>query len=104
MLLILWGFPLIFSGIYLAVLWKLNGTKLLNKKWENWEHLNKTWKPRRDTQDGDYFEMIDEDADYTDNGEECKSKCGKEDLYKNKNWCWKVSGSWDYCTIKSGKN
>ena len=47
--------------------------------------------------------MIDEDVDYTDDGEECKNKCGTEDLYKERNWCWKVSGSWDYCSIAAGK-
>ena len=36
------------------------------------------------------------DVQYTNNGEECKNKCQKDG--ESYNWCWKVSGSWDYCT------
>ena len=35
-------------------------------------------------------------VEYTDNGEECKNKC--EMNGESYNWCYKVSGSWDYCT------
>ena len=34
--------------------------------------------------------------EYTDNGEECKNKCEKAG--ESYNWCYKISGSWDYCT------
>ena len=38
------------------------------------------------------------DVGYTNNGEECRNKCG---LYgEPHNWCWTVSGFWDYCTPK----
>jgi len=33
---------------------------------------------------------------FTDNGEECENKCEKDG--ESYNWCYKVSGSWDYCT------
>ena len=36
------------------------------------------------------------DIQYTNNGEECKNKCQKDG--ESYNWCWKISGSWDYCT------
>ena len=39
---------------------------------------------------------------YTDNGEECKNKC--EMSGESYNWCYKVSGSWDYCTPGKRKN
>ena len=43
------------------------------------------------------------DIQYTDNGEECKNECQKDG--ESYNWCYKVSGSWDYCTplLKTGK-
>ena len=36
--------------------------------------------------------------EYTDNvsGEQCKNKCEKAGY--SYNWCYKISGSWDYCT------
>ena len=37
--------------------------------------------------------------DYTNNGEQCKEKCGDKDLHEGKNWCYTVSGTpdWDFC-------
>ena len=33
--------------------------------------------------------------EFTDNGVECKTKCEKQgEMY---DWCWQISGSWDYC-------
>ena len=36
------------------------------------------------------------DVQYSNNGEKCKNKCQKDG--ESYNWCWKISGSWDYCT------
>ena len=42
------------------------------------------------------------DAGYSDNGEECKNRCGKTDgvFTETYDWCWTVNVSiqWDYCT------
>jgi len=37
---------------------------------------------------------------FTDNHEECKNKCETDG--ESYNWCYKVSGSWDYCTPLGG--
>ena len=33
--------------------------------------------------------------EYTDNGVECRTKCEKQG--EEYDWCWQISGSWDYC-------
>ena len=47
----------------------------------------------------DLIKLIPGNVDYTESGEKCKNKCGSDKLYNNRNWCWKTSGSWDYCNL-----
>ena len=83
--------------IHVGVLWKQNGRKLQNKV-RDWQYSERDWiLPSEDKID--FIELITGDTDFTENDEECSTKCGTEGLYNNRNWCWKVSESWDYCFI-----
>ena len=82
----------------LGIFWKLNGGTLENKKTSKWEHSEKLWLlPKTNTTD--YVKIISGNIHYTESGEECKNKCGNEEMYNGRNWCWKASGSWGYCNL-----
>lgn len=37
------------------------------------------------------------DVDYSENGFQCKNRCGTDGIFKGKNWCYTLE-SWDFCT------
>ena len=81
----------------LGIYWKLNGGRLENKWIGTWEYSHKSWILPKEGATPDYIRMSHEDIDYTEDGEACETRCGNEGMYNGRNWCWKVSGSWNYC-------
>ena len=63
-----------------------------------WEHYDKEWRLPAEGEKG-FIKMYPGEFDYTDRGEQCKNQCGREGMHNGRNWCWKVTGSWDYCTL-----
>ena len=81
----------------IGIHWKLNGGRLENKGIGTWEYSHKSWILPKEGATPDYIRMSPEDIDYTEDGEACETRCGNEGTYNGRNWCWKVSGSWNYC-------
>ena len=38
------------------------------------------------------------DVDISDNGFQCKNRCGTDGIFKGKYWCYTFDSTWDYCT------
>ena len=84
---------------YLGIYWKLNGGRLENKGMARWEYSQKNWILPKEGAKPDYIRMSPGHIDYTEDGEACETRCGNEGTYNGRNWCWKVSGSWNYCAF-----